>query len=242
VTTETEPVDPIAQGQAELDTAQEGTLEDAPQYVTAEEFSSMRGTIERLSNENRGLQSKIDRGLDAIRRDSEERVRQEAEQKYRNQLDRMPEDIREYMEPVLRENMEARIRADQQAASRQESPSTSQPANNQLNYLLDNLKIDRNDPAVQAVINDPSPTLTNEQREERFWTVVRTRTAQPDGSGQAPQRAPLEPTQRKTPPIGGQPTSTASSGSAEANRDLFITGRIDADEYRKREAAAGRSV
>ena len=122
--------DPISQDQARLDLDQQPQLE--PQGITTEELAATftRQNAE-LVGQVAGLQSKIDRGLDAIRRDSEERVEALRQQSIQAQVGSWSEEVQETAGPLVhtmaQENAALKAQIDQAPPEGQAPPPATAP-------------------------------------------------------------------------------------------------------------------
>ena len=219
--------------QASLDLGQGGNA--ASQYATVEQFQELQKLI---ISQTGGLQSKIDTGLNAIRRDAETKVAGEAarvrDQSFMQMVEELPYDQQQTMRALWEQQKQQALPADPSGLSVQERADAEMfvrnsgvdPADTRINY---------------ATLIDPS--LTVDQRQQRFIDSVFTLRASP----QQAAAAPVEPNAQQrvadqSPPIEGNAGTGAGLTNADAVRDAYISGRLDQATYIQRMAALGQPV
>jgi exonuclease VII large subunit len=219
----------IDQASAELDQELANTGVSGAQPPTAEEVQKLQQDLAQTQNEIRGLQSLYDRGLNAIRRDSEEKLQQiqresqmQQSQARRDQyLGSLDERERSLVEPLMneidtmRQSYVQSLAYQQPVQGSQQSPVETPHDQWEAVYkVVENMGVSRNDTNVNyQVLMDA--TKTDDQKQEVFFASVRdavTRQGQP--TPQAPVTQAVDP-QVQTPPV-----ENGRQGSAEGAQNL----------------------
>ena len=233
-----ETADPVSQAQAEMDAAQEGTpQEPQPTDAVAQQNQALLSEVAGLKNQVSGLHSRIDKGLDAIRRD--ERQRYEDGQRQREidgQMAELPDETRKAMEPILKEN--ARLRQEALAAP-PAAPDPLEPAY----QMAEALGVDRNDPRISySVFSDQN--LSGDDQIAQFGKSIRALIdAGQSHQTQSTNLAPQQQTQPPSPPANATPSATTGVAlTPEAVRDLYITEKISTEDYMKKMREMGEPV
>mgnify|MGYP001582262085 CR=1 FL=1 len=224
---------PAAQVAAEV-VAETPPAPAAPQYLTMEQVQTL------LSNQTRaferqisGVTSKIDTGLNAIRRDTQSWAQQQVQvqtaQQRKDWLAGLSEEGRAVAEPLLKEIDKARQPAQEVAPESQADAPPAQPDPWAKVYeLVEDYGLKRDAQGIDyAAFTDPD--LTDRQRQQRFMGSLR-KVAGTSASAPAPAapRVPASPPPPESPRGGG-----GGYASMESLRDAYITGKLTVSEYRQ---------
>jgi len=163
----------IDQDQAQLDAVQEATPQTNSDSMTGE-IQALKELISHQNQQVAGLQSKIDKGLNAIRRDSEDAVRKQQEAAAQRYIQQLPEEHQGAFNSMLQanqayyqENQKLREEADGVSQQPQQQPTQEQDEWEQVYAIPRGLGIDPNTPGIDyAAFTDPG--LTENQRRDRF--------------------------------------------------------------------------
>jgi len=260
VTTDnTDLTDEISQEQENLDQEQgitaDTTVEVSSQQLLAE--------IEALKAANRGLQSKVDTGINAVRRDT----KAWAEQQIQLELERIKGDWenQQYL-ASLDEDQQVLVKGMQQYIDKRiptPSPQPEATMDNQQALVqqwtpvveyVETLGISRSDPRVQYnLLAAPDSTV-----DQNKWNAFRDHLVQlrvqdlggnpPASNAPTPANTPTNVPQTASPPIEDR-GQVANLNSVDDIRDAYITGRLSTaedpsgtEEFRRRMAALGESV
>lgn len=210
--------DPVSQDQQTLDAAQ--GAESAVRYVTQDELTALSTEISRLKSENRGLQGKIDTGLNAIRRDTEERRRREMDQMIAD----LPEDQQAFARRQAEETAQLRVQLGE-AQVQQQPQEQVQEATEEQKQFVKGMGVNPNHPSLRydLAVSDA----------QAFMKSVVDAAKLP--VNMAPQQ-PVQPVQpvavpaqqaTQSPPVDGTPGRAVTASTADEYRDLFRTGKID---------------
>ncbi len=234
--------DEVSQAQQELD-AQQGNLgqQSAPQYVTAEQMQQLLNqqaqTYERQIS---GLQSKLDTGLNAIRRDTQSWAEQkiaglQTEMGRQQWLASLSEEERRLAQPLLEAIQQTRPQPapnPQPAPQPQPGTDVAQQQWQAVYQMVRNMGIDPQTPGIdyQVLTNT---ALDQNTREQKFYASVFAAKAKPNGvqAGVQPQQA--------RPQTPNPPINSAAAGRGGGYRtvdevyDAYNTGRIDTPTFRK---------
>ena len=236
--------DPISQDQARLDLDQQPQLE--PQGITTEELAATftRQNAE-LVGQVAGLQSKIDRGLDAIRRDSEERVEALRQQSIQAQVGSWSEEVQETAGPLVhtmaQENAALKAQIDQAPPAGQAPPPATAPTGapptgaagpdwSNAEAYIRRFKLEPSDSRIQwALLTAPG---RNQEDQAGDFTDHLLQLASQDRGLTAPQatQAPqaFQAPQSVSPPIGGVPTGGGGMIMTEEEVSMaYISDQID---------------
>ena len=249
MTTEnTEVTSALDSDQAQLDAVQEATT---PQTTTndpvTEELRSLRKEfVQYQTNSEKmiaGLQSKVDTGLNAIRRDSEQATRaqqQRAMQQYIEQ--EVPEENRAAFQALLQQNLQYQAQLSQPQYGQPETGQQPEASGewDQIYAIPRSMGLDPQTPGIDyAAFTDPG--LSEGQRRDRFFqsikTVMSTGTTPPVDAQRTEQ-----PSQAiQNPPTSGTPAGGVSGSlrTEEQIQRAYIEGKLSKDEYTKRLAEAG---
>ena len=226
----------LDQDQAQLDAVQEAPQSQTDTNPVTEELRAMR---EDFSRQVAGLQSKVDRGLNAIRRDTETQVRQQQEQAAQQYIESMPEEYRPGVEQMLQANKafheENQKLRDQVDGGEQQPKQPEQQAPNGWQQVYDiatSLGVDPKTPGIDyAAFTDPG--LSESQRRDRYFASLKPLMG---ATNQAPTiQAQEQPTPNgvQSPPTAGTPSNGASSNmrSVEQVQSAYIEGKLSKEEY-----------
>ena len=208
----------IDQASAEIDRELATTAESQAQPLTADQVQQIvQSQMQPFHSQISGLQSLYDRGLNAIRRDSEEKLQQiqresqmqQSQAKRDQYLGTLDGRERELVEPLMQEmdNMKQvylqSLASQQPVQATQQAPAAqSQDQWEAVYKVVENMGVNRNDTNVNyQVLMDT--TKTDDQKQEAFFASVRTAVTQ-QGQQQATQ-TPAQPQtadpQSQTPPM-----------------------------------------
>jgi hypothetical protein len=240
--------DEISQIQLELDSAQ--GLTDAPQLDDASQWKALYDMQQQELRSQKaqlaGLSSKIDLGLNAIRRDTEDfAVKQIGDFKTELGRDQILASIDDDAE---RTRTAAIFRELDRIASVQAppvppaplpptSPPNASPPNMESVYqVVEGLGLNRSDPRINyAALADVS--LTENQRGQAFLNSIKVAIQQPPASsGQQPQPQSQPQSHAPVDEGRGQPAD-GNYRTPDALYDAYIQGQITTEEYRKRGSA-----
>ena len=234
----------LDQDQAQLDAVQEDPGSQTDSSSTGE-LRALRELIENqnkmIENQNRqvaGLQSKIDTGLNGIRRDSEESVRKQQEQQAYAYMQSLPEEHQAAFGQMLQanqayyqQNAELRDQLAGDNGTQQAQPEVSSEWE-QVYAIPRSLGIDPQTQGIDyAAFTEPG--LNESQRRDRFFASLKPLMG---ATNQAPatqaQQQPA-PGQVQSPPTGGTPSIGASSNmrSIEQVQSAYIEGKLSKEEY-----------
>lgn len=239
--------DPISQEQAALDDEQGGEPA-ASQYVTVETLQKMQDDqmarfTQMVSNQVGGLQGKVDKGLNAIRRDTQaesaERFK-EAESRNRETFLRNIEDpdLRSQMGQYLTTqdaNWAERARAAAPIIE-SESPAPQQQDNesqwNQVFAVVQSMGGDPRDSRINysALVDETLPEST---RRERFFQSVGETLKTPPPAPAAQQPNQPQGRQPVSPPIEGGERRSGGYRSREDVDRAYMSDSISRDEYER---------
>ena len=186
----------------------------------------------KLMSENRGLHSKVDRALNAIRADYEQAAVQNEMNK---DLEDVPEDIRPYMERMY-------LKFGAQGGYAEPTYASPEDQMAKIHSFVQDFGLDPKDTRINYGVLYQSG-LTDEQRQGQFVQSLRHIIEQgPSAQPQAAATMPQEGLQQ-SPPINNAPgVGSAGPNSVDDLRDSYITGQLNLDEYRRQMAAHGVRV
>ena len=236
----------IDSDQAQLDAVQEAPeSQTTTTDSTTEEIRALKQLIETQTKQVAGLQSKVDKGLNSIRRDSEEAVRRQQEYALQQYLEQVPEEHRAAFQQIAQQNMQLQQQVNQsqyQEPAQEQTPDASSEWE-QIYAIPRSMGLD---PQSEGIDYDAfrEPGLTDQQRRDRFFTSIRT-VMSGNNQTQAPlATAPQNQSQPEVqnPPTGGTPAGGVS-GNMRSVADLeraYISDGISFDDYKKRLAELGQ--
>ena len=227
----------LDQDQAQLDAVQEETTpQTTPTDAVTKELQALR---EEMSRQVAGLQSKVDKGLNAIRRDTETQARQQQEAAIQQYLEQVPEEHRETFRAIANQNLEYREQLSKvETSTTPEEPQVSSEWD-QIYAIPRSMGLDPQTPGIDyAAFTDDG--LTEGQRRDRFFASIKTVM-----SSNAQTETPATPQtteQVQSPPTGGTPTSGSASNlrSEEQIQRAYIEGKLTKEQYQQRLTEVGQ--
>jgi len=231
--------DPISQDQARLDLEQQPQLE--PQGITTAELAAFTRQNAELVGQVAGLQSKIDRGLDAIRRDSEERVEALRQQSIQAQVGSWSEEVQETAGPLIhtmaQENQRLKQQQMEQAPPAGQAPppaaaptGAAGPDWSNAEAYIRRFKLEPSDSRIQwGLLTAPG---RNQEDQAGDFTDHLLQLASQDRGFTAPQATQatqaFQAPQSVSPPIGGVPTGGGGRIMTEEEVSMaYISDQID---------------
>ena len=207
----------------------------APQYLTVEQVQTMLSNQQRaFERQISGVTSKIDTGLNAIRRDTQtwaqQQIQVQTQQQRQAWLAGLSEEQRAVAEPLIAEIDKARQPAQEVAPEPQADTLASQPDPWAKVYdLVEDFGLKRDMPGIDyAAFTDPG--LTDRQRQQRFAGSLGTLK----GTSVSPSPAPAAPRAPASPPPPESPRGGVGGyASMETLRDAYITGKVTVQDYRQ---------
>ena len=236
----------IDSDQAQLDAVQEAPeSQTTTTDSTTEEIRALKQLIETQTKQVAGLQSKVDKGLNSIRRDSEEAVRRQQEYALQQYLEQVPEEHRAAFQQIAQQNMQLQQQVNQsqyQEPAQEQTPDASSEWE-QIYAIPRSMGLDPQSEGIDyAAFTDPG--LNDTQRRERFFTSIKTVMTGNNQTQAPPPAAPQNQSQPEVqnPPTGGTPAGGVS-GNMRSVADLeraYISDGISFDDYKKRLAELGQ--
>jgi hypothetical protein len=228
----------LDQDQAQLDAVQEETTpQTAPTDAVTKELQALR---EDFSRQVAGLQSKVDKGLNAIRRDTEEKALREQEVAVKQYLEQVPEEYREGFEMLANQNRQYQQQISQMQNGNEPEPTQEVSSEwDQIYAIPRSMGLDPQTPGIDyASFTDAG--LTEGQRRDRFFASIKTVM-----SGNTTSETPATPQtteQVQSPPTGGTPTSGSASNlrSEEQIQRAYIEGKLTKEQYQQRLTEVGQ--
>mgnify|MGYP003652434674 FL=1 len=229
----------LDQDQAQLDAVQEAPQPQTDSSPVTEEIRALRDLIESQNRQVAGLQSKIDKGLNGIRRDSEDTVRKQQEQQAYAYMQTLPEEHQGAFNQMLQanqayyqQNSQLRDQLSGQVDNTQQAQPEASSEWEQIYAIPRSLGID---PQTQGIDYEAftEPGLNESQRRDRFFASLKPLMG-------ATNQAPATQTQQQpasngvqSPPTGGTPSNGASSNmrSVEQVQTAYIEGKLSKEEY-----------
>ena len=228
----------LDQDQAQLDAVQEDPNPQTDSSSTTDEIRALRNLIVDQNRQVAGLQSKIDKGLNGIRRDSEDTVRKQQEQQAYAYMQSLPEEHQAAFGQMLQanqayyqQNAQLRDQLVEGNGTQEVSPEVSSEWE-QVYAIPRSLGIDPQTQGIDyAAFTEPG--LNESQRRDRFFASLKPlmgATNQAPAT-QAQQQPALNGVQ--SPPTGGTPSNGASSNmrSVEQVQSAYIEGKLSKEEY-----------
>jgi hypothetical protein len=235
----------IDSDQAQLDAVQEAPGSQAS--TTDSTTEEIRALKQLIVSQVAGLQSKVDRGLNGIRRDSEETVRRQQEYALQQYLEQVPEEHRAAFQQMAQQNMELQQKVNQAqnetpVQEQAQSPNASSEWE-QIYAIPKSMGLDPQSEGIDyAAFTDPG--LNDTQRRERFFTSIKTVMT---GNNQTQAPPPATPQNQSQPEVQNPPTGGTPAGGVSGNMrsvaDLeraYISDGISFDDYKKRLAELGQ--
>lgn len=246
--------DEISEAQAELDREQGLDATGTQSPVTMEQVNQLvENQLQSLQREVASYRSKVDSGLDAIRRDTKSWAEQQLgdiqSQSNREQfLASLDEEQMAVAKPLLDRIDAVAQQSSQPAAQPSEPPVTGnqdQGGWSKVYSLVKDFGLDPQDPAIEyAALSVPGLTL--EMRQKRFTGSLSKAKeiqiiARSKGAPAAQQqKIAAKTSQASSPPLQSGPSGSGATSlkNPEDIRDAYITGKIDVDTYREQITAA----
>ena len=227
----------LDQDQAQLDAVQEETTpQTAPTDAVTKELQALR---EEMSRQVAGLQSKVDKGLNAIRRDTETQARQQQEAAIQQYLEQIPEEHRETFRAIANQNLEYREQLSKvETSTTPEEPQVSSEWD-QIYAIPRSMGLDPQTPGIDyAAFTDDG--LTEGQRRDRFFASIKT--VMSSNTQTETPATPQTTEQVQSPPTSGTPTSSSPSNlrSEEQIQRAYIEGKLTKEEYQQRLTQVGQ--
>ena len=228
----------LDQDQAQLDAVQEDPNPQTDSNPVTDEIRALRNLIEDQNRQVAGLQSKIDKGLNGIRRDSEDAVRKQQEQQAYAYMQTLPEEHQAAFGQMLQAN-QAYYQQNADLRDQLSGGNGTQQAQPEVSSEWEEIyAIPRSlglDPQTQGIdyAAFTEPGLNESQRRDRFFASLKPLMG---ATNQAPatqaQQQPA-PGQVQSPPTGGTPSNGASSNmrSIEQVQSAYIEGKLSKEEY-----------
>jgi len=202
----------------------------AQQYATVEQIQSLEKLI---ISQTGGLQSKIDTGLNAIRRDAETRVTEQASAIRTQRVNELLSDL----EPEHQAEMK-RLWDEQQQAAQPAPGQLTEQERDEAQRFARNAGVDPNDTRIDYVaLVDPS--ISVDQRQQKFIASVFEAKAPAQPAVQTPA---VQQPQTANPPVEAPAGTGNGLNNVDAVRDAYISGRLDQATYKQRMAALGQPV
>ena len=227
----------LDQDQAQLDAVQEETTpQTAPTDAVTKELQALR---EEMSRQVAGLQSKVDKGLNAIRRDTETQARQQQEAAIQQYLEQIPEEHRETFRAIANQNLEYREQLSKvETSTTPEEPQVSSEWD-QIYAIPRSMGLDPQTPGIDyAAFTDDG--LTEGQRRDRFFASIKT--VMSSNTQTETPATPQTTEQVQSPPTSGTPTSGSPSNlrSEEQIQRAYIEGKLTKEQYQQRLTEVGQ--
>jgi len=258
--------DELSQDQQELDQFLDNPSEVLPAGPTLEQLAERITAQEQLNNrlmaENRGLQSKVDTGLNAIRRDAQRDAQAWAEYQVgglrseletRAYLESLDEDQRPLAEGLIRRFEQNQYVPQQQLPQEQyQEPQHYQSPQEQLQaawepycQFAEQMGIPRgsvNWALVQSNMADAN-LMPDYSRNQVFQDHIASLRAQSLGISQQTVSQPQQNRQGGTPPVqSGSRNGGGNLRTPDQIRDAYLEDTITHTEYQERMRALGESV
>ena len=227
----------LDQDQAQLDAVQEETTpQTASTDAVTKELQALR---EEMSRQVAGLQSKVDKGLNAIRRDTEEQAKQQQEAAIQQYLEQVPEEHRETFRAIANQNMQYREQISKlENGTTPEEPQVSSEWD-QIYAIPRSMGLDPQTPGIDyAAFTDDG--LTEGQRRDRFFASIKT--VMSSNTQTDTPATPQTTEQVQSPPTSGTPTSSSPSNlrSEEQIQRAYIEGKLTKEQYQQRLTEVGQ--
>jgi len=228
----------LDQDQAQLDAVQEDPGSQTDSSPVTDEIRALRNLIEDQNRQVAGLQSKIDKGLNGIRRDSEDAVRKQQEQQAYAYMQTLPEEHQNAFGQMLQAN-QAYYQQNADLRDQLTGGNGTQQAQPEVSSEWEEIyAIPRSlgvDPQTQGIdyAAFTEPGLSDTQRRDRFFASLKPLMG---ATNQAPAtQAQQQPASNEvqSPPTGGTPSNGASSNmrSIEQVQTAYIEGKLSKEEY-----------
>ena len=226
----------LDQDQAQLDAVQE---EPAPQTTPTDAVTKeLQALREDFSRQVAGLQSKVDKGLNAIRRDTEEKALREQEAAMKQYMEQVPEEHRETFEMLANQNRQYQQQLSQMQNGNEPTQEVSSEWD-QIYAIPRSMGLDPQTPGIDyAAFTDDG--LTEGQRRDRFFASIKT--VMSSNTQTETPATPQTTEQVQSPPTSGTPTSGSPSNlrSEEQIQRAYIEGKLTKEQYQQRLTEVGQ--
>ena len=226
----------LDQDQAQLDAVQEETTpQTTPTDAVTKELQALR---EEMSRQVAGLQSKVDKGLNAIRRDTEEKALREQEAAMKQYMEQVPEEHRETFEMLANQNRQYQQQLSQMQNGNEPTQEVSSEWD-QIYAIPRSMGLDPQTPGIDyAAFTDDG--LTEGQRRDRFFASIKT--VMSSNTQTETPATPQTTEQVQSPPTSGTPTSGSPSNlrSEEQIQRAYIEGKLTKEQYQQRLTEVGQ--
>ena len=225
---------------SDLEQDQESLGTEVDEQKKPDQMQEMKNLLVEQDNRIKGLQSKVDKGLNTIRKDSQERAMQQAQ----SEVEKLKEGLEE-LDPSLRPYAEQQVKVaeDRVKTISQDIPDSSLDQNptatsqmDEVRKIAENAGVDPNDPGINyGALFNSNEHIDARQKEffDSLWKV-KNKTATPT----KPNETAPQPTDN--PPTNGTPT--AGTGMPKNKIELYklySSGRMPKDEYLKQKERMG---
>ena len=226
----------LDQDQAQLDAVQEEPAsQTTPTDAVTKELQALR---EDFSRQVAGLQSKVDKGLNAIRRDTEEKALREQEAAMKQYMEQVPEEHRETFEMLANQNRQYQQQLSQMQNGNEPTQEVSSEWD-QIYAIPRSMGLDPQTPGIDyAAFTDDG--LTEGQRRDRFFASIKT--VMSSNTQTETPATPQTTEQVQSPPTSGTPTSGSPSNlrSEEQIQRAYIEGKLTKEQYQQRLTEVGQ--
>jgi len=259
----TEQDDPIAQAQAELDAVQAGQSSQQTQGGDAtpapaqdvqaqrgQDDESVRRQIDALERQVRGLQSLVDRGLNAIRKDLTAQIEERQREAL---LQSVPEEYREAITPLYREiaELKKQLQSSDVAGAPDASPSFDEvaasgaappQADAELDRFLNGMGLSATTPGLDWYAysrGDHAAFLNSCRRAILAQTQGGGNSGGGDSGGSS---GPADVARATSPSVRGTPSQGAATATVDDVMNDYLSGKLDTNTYRERMRSLGFNV
>lgn len=231
--------DAVSEGQTQLDQVQNGTApalvetETAPAPVTRGEMDQVLSQNRSLESQVRGLQSAVDRTLQAVTTLSSNNRSAQMEQ----ELESVPEEMRPYLQ-ALQESNERRFAALESSTTTAVAPPAVAGPSTEQRAFAQGLGVDPSDSRIDyAALSGPGSQMEQVKAFTDSVYAIKPGFGQPATPQQTPATSQASPV-----PISGAPAQTAQASSKEDVLNAYLSDQLTAEEADKRLTALGTSL
>ena len=216
---------------SDLELDQENLGTELDEQTKPNLVQELQKQVDEQENRIKGLQSKVDKGLNTIRKDTQEKAMQQAQihvEKLKERLEDLDPSVRPFAEEQVK-TAEEKVRT-----MGQDIPDTLMDANptstsqmDEVTKIAENAGVDPNDPNINydALFNNTDINVGQKDFFDSLWKV-KNKTATPT--------KPIEtaPNPTDNPPTNGTPTSgTGMPKNITELQQAYVSGRMPKDEY-----------
>ena len=225
---------------SDLEQDQESLGTELDEQKKPDPMVEFKNLLVEQNNKINGLQSKLDKGLNTIRKDSQERAMQQAQ----TEVEKLKEGL-EDLDPSLRPYAEQQVKAaeDRVKTMSQDIPDSSLDQNptatsemDEVRKIAENAGVDPNDPGINyAALFNNSVDINDRQKEffDSLWKV-KNKTATPT----KPNETAPQPTDNR--PTNGTPTAgTGMPKNITELHQAYASGSMPKEEYLKQKQRMG---